>query len=52
MTEPEKAAKFDQIQAALWAMATRGNLLQSTMAAALIQQLGIPSPEGDEPEQA
>jgi hypothetical protein len=52
MSTEEKVAKFEQIQKTLWEMAKYGNLMQSTLAAALIRQLEIESPEGEEPESA
>lgn len=48
----EKAEKFDTLQRALWDTALHGNVLQSTMAAALIRSFDLPSPEGDDPESA
>ena len=52
MTENEKARKFEQIQAHLWGLALRGNLLQSSFAAALIRELSIDGPGGQEPGDA
>ena len=52
MTNDEKIKKYDEIVKELWLMATAGNLLQSTMASALIQNLKIESPDGDDPESA
>jgi hypothetical protein len=52
MTNDEKIKKFEEVQAALWGMALNGNLLQSTLAAGIIRQLKIESPEGDDPESA
>lgn len=52
MTEQEKAAKYDEIAEALWNMAINGNLLQSTIAANMIRQLEIESPDGADPESA
>jgi hypothetical protein len=52
MTENEKAKKFEQIQTQLWEMALRGNLLQSSFAAALIRELSIDGPDGQEPDEA
>jgi hypothetical protein len=52
MSDAEKAAKFDELQRWLWDAAKFGNLLQSTMAAALIRQFDIASPEGENAESA
>jgi len=52
MTQKQKAAKFDKIQKLLWDMAMHGNLLQSTMAAALIRKLKTPGSDGSDPNDA
>jgi len=52
MTEKQKAAKFNKIQKALWDMAVRGNLLQSTLASVMIRQFKIEAPNGEDPGQA
>ena len=52
MSNEEKAEKYDQIAEALWNMAAGGNLLQSTIAAAMIRQLEIHGPDGEDPESA
>ena len=52
MTDEEKVKKYDEITEALWNMALHGNLLQSSLSAALIRQLEIPSPDGEDPESA
>lgn len=52
MTDAEKLEKFAQLQEALWFAAREGNPFQSAMAAAIIRQLGVESPEGDDPESA
>ena len=52
MTEAEKAAKYDEIARKLWGMALAGNLLQATVAAALIRTVEIEGPDGESPEEA
>ena len=52
MTNEEKAAKYDDIQKELWNLARHGNVLQSTLASVIILRVDIPSPEGDEPDDA
>ncbi len=47
MTEKDKIKKFDELQKWLWEAAVNGNMLQSTMAAAIIRQFDIESPKGD-----
>jgi hypothetical protein len=52
MTTEDKAAKFDAMQLWLWNAARYGNVMQSAVAAAMIRELQIPSPEGDDPNDA
>lgn len=52
MTDEDKVKKYDAIAEWLWAAAMHGNLLQSSLAANLIRHLEIPSPDGDDPEEA
>lgn len=52
MTTEEKVAKFDELQQWLWDAARCGSPMQSMLASSLIRQFHIPSPEGDDPEDA
>ena len=52
MTDKEMITKFKLIQAHLWGVARKGNMLQSAFCAALIRALHIESPEGDAPGSA
>lgn len=52
MTDKEKVEKFNEIQKWLWECARDGNMLQSTMTAAIIRQFNIESPNGDDPNNA
>ncbi len=52
MTDQEKIKKFDLIQEGLWNSAENGDLLTSTMAASIIREFKIPSPDGEDPEGA
>jgi hypothetical protein len=52
MTDAEKAKKFDEIQNLMWSWAIHGNLLQSSIAAAVIRQVEIPGPDGEDPDYA
>ena len=52
MTIEEKAAKFDEIQKALWDAIKLGHPLQSMMAANIVRRFEIPGPDGEDPESA
>jgi len=52
MTDQEKAKKYDKLRDWLWGAAMGGNMLQSTLAAALIRQHEIEGPNGEEPDYA
>jgi hypothetical protein len=52
MNISEKAEKFDIIQKCRWGAALDGNLLVSSVAAALIRTCGIEGPNGESPEEA
>jgi hypothetical protein len=52
MTPEDKVKKYDEIAKALWDAARGGHPLQSIMAANIIRQFEIESPEGDGPEDA
>lgn len=52
MTEEDKVAKFDEIQKYLWDMALHGNMMQSTLGAAIIRNLSIYGPNGEDPDDA
>ena len=52
MSPEEKIAAFERIQKQLWDLAQEGNIGQSVFAAALIRQLEIPGPNGEDPDSA
>ena len=51
MNADEKARKYDEIVAYLWQCVVQGNLLQSTVAAALIHHLQLVGPNGEQPDE-
>lgn len=52
VTDEEKIAKFQEVQRYLWNGALGGNALVSCMCAAIIRNLQIPGPDGEDPADA
>ncbi len=55
MTDAEKIAIFNEIQAGLWGVilgTTPANLMQQMMAAQMVRTFEIPGPNGEDPEGA